>query len=187
MHKYCTLILDPCTTQNLSLVPRYPSLWSGSPGLFPKKKVLVPSSLSEWNLPNCSAAQPAPGGCLCPQASCDSGSGVQSSLYSAVTVPKPWFHWQLILLLIWPGIGGWGGVIVFVVCIPGRRKSLRSILCPISQCPHWRTSFTVTQEGVLWETLAGLTYTTRLAVCIIASRHTLGQNSRYKPHSDTIL
>lgn len=111
---------------------RDPSLWSASPGLFPEKKVLVRSSLSEWNLPTCSAAQPAPGGRLCHQTSCDSGSGVQSSLYGAVTVPKPWFHWQFILLLIWPGIGAWGGVIILVGCIPARRKSLRCTLCPTS-------------------------------------------------------
>lgn len=127
LHNYHTLILGSKHPPEPQPSARCPFLWPASPGLFPKKKALVPSSL-----PNCSVAQPAPRTCDCHQASCDSGSGVQSSLYSAVTVPKPWFSWQPILLLVWHGVGVevWGeGDCPCCLC-PSLLLSL------ISQCPR---------------------------------------------------
>lgn len=105
---------------------RCPFLWSASPGLVPKKKALVPSSLSQSGISQ-TAVQPSqfPGGRLCHQASCHSDSSFQSSLYCAVTVPKPWFHWQPILLLNLCGVGVRGVVVIALVgCVPAVRRSL---------------------------------------------------------------
>lgn len=59
MHKYHTLVFGSKHPSEPQPNARCPFLWSASLGLFPKKKVLVPSSYSKWELPNCSAAQPA--------------------------------------------------------------------------------------------------------------------------------
>lgn len=52
LHKHCALIFGSRCPSESKPSPRCPLLWSACPGLVPRKKALVPSSLAEWNLPN---------------------------------------------------------------------------------------------------------------------------------------